>query len=209
LYRSLELQQRGVDDFDLFYRNYLSHNERLWEKYRNGTVRQDELRVKRMALSLLDFKIADENLALDMSVRFLELLPTRNILFPDARETLACLAGKGYRLHLITNGFEVTQRNKLKFSGLDVFFREVITSEGSNSLKPHREIFEFALRKAGALPGQSMMIGDSIEVDILGAMNAGISQVHVNYLTRSPVPIEEKKYATYTVYSLKELQGLF
>jgi putative hydrolase of the HAD superfamily len=56
---------------------------------------------------------------------------------------------------------------------LDKYFTEVITSEGSNSLKPHKEIFEYAFLKTGSVPGECIMIGDSIEVDIQGAINAG------------------------------------
>jgi putative hydrolase of the HAD superfamily len=208
LHGSLGLHEKGVTDFDLFHRNYLGHNERLWEKYRNGLIRQEELRQKRMALTLLDFKIADDKLTGLMSTRFLELLPTRNILFPETIETLTYLRERGYRMHMITNGFEVTQHSKLKYSGLDRFFTEVITSEGSNSLKPHREIFDYAMRKAGALPTDSIMIGDSIDVDIAGAMNAGIHQVHVNYISADPVPVKEKTYPTYTIYHLKELRAI-
>ncbi|WP_315818641.1 HAD-IA family hydrolase [Paraflavitalea speifideaquila] len=61
------------------------------------------------------------------------------------------LQGKGYKLHLITNGFERTQHSKLKNSGIDKYFIEVITSEGSNSLKPHKEIFDYAFQKAKGL----------------------------------------------------------
>ena len=209
LYHSLRLNERGVYDFDLFYKNYLAHNDRLWEQYRNGLVKQQDLRVKRMWLALLDFKIADEVLAKEMSENFLDLLPTRTILFPYTIEILQYLAGKKYQLHLITNGFEVTQHSKLKYSGLAPFFKEVVTSEGSNSLKPQKEIFDYAFQKAGASPAESIMIGDTIEVDILGAVNAGIDQVHVNHLTKEPVVVAGNKLPTYTVYSLKELEGIF
>ena len=209
LYDSLQLKKRGVYDFELFYRNYLVHNDKLWERYRNGYIKQDELRVKRMWLTLLDFKIADDKLAEAMNVRFLDLLPTRTILFPDTKEILQYLANKNYLLHLITNGFEKTQHSKLKYSGLDIYFKEVVTSEGSNSLKPQKEIFEFAFQKAGAKPSESIMIGDTIDVDILGAVNAGIDQVHVNHLTKEPVPVLNNKLPTYTVYSLKELEKVF
>jgi putative hydrolase of the HAD superfamily len=209
LYDSLELKERGIHDFGLFYRNYLVHNDKLWERYRNGYIKQDELRVKRMWLALLDFKIADDKLAQEMNVRFLDMLPTRTLLFPYTKEILQYLADKNYQLHLITNGFEKIQHSKLKYSGLDIYFREVITSEGSNSLKPQKEIFEFAFRKASAKPEESIMIGDTIEVDILGAINAGIDQVHVNHLTKEPVPVADKTLPTYTVYSLKELEDIF
>ena len=204
LYRSLQLEQRGINDFDLFHKNYLLHNEKLWEKYRKGFIKQEELRTKRMALALLDFKIADEALTKEMGVRFLDLLPTRTILFPYAKDILKYLADKKYELHLITNGFEKTQHSKLKHSGLDEFFKEVITSEGSNSLKPNKEIFEYALARSGATKEQSIMLGDSIEVDIIGAKEYGMDQVYINHLG-----IEPEIKPTYTVTSLKELEEIF
>ena len=103
-------------------------------------------------------------------------------------------------MHLITNGFEKTQYSKLKHSGLKPFFREMITSESSGSIKPQKEIFYYAMNKTGATVYESIMIGDSIEVDIMGAMNVGMDQVHVNYNDT-----EQEVIPTYTVYHLKEL----
>jgi putative hydrolase of the HAD superfamily len=154
-----------------------------------------------MWLTLLDFRIADEALTRQLSELFLQLLPTRTLLFPDTIEVLEWLEKKGYQLHLITNGFEETQHNKLKSSGLDKFFKVVITSEGSNSLKPQREIFEFALNKTGATIEESIMIGDSLEVDVAGAMSIGMDQVHVNY-NGSPQDLKP----TYTISTLKQLK---
>ncbi|HVM86846.1 MAG TPA: YjjG family noncanonical pyrimidine nucleotidase [Puia sp.] len=204
LYNTFNLKQKGVHDFSLFHKNYLVHNEKLWERYRNGFIKVDELRWKRMWLSLLDFKIGDEQLARDMGNTFLELLPTRKLLFPHTIEILDYLSEKKYKLHLITNGFEKTQHSKLKNSGIDKYFIEVITSESSNSLKPHKEIFDYAFVKTGAAKEESIMIGDSIDVDIQGAINAGIDQVYVNHINDSPV-----MKPTYTVYSLKELEDIF
>jgi putative hydrolase of the HAD superfamily len=204
LYASMQLKEKGVYDFDLFHKNYLVHNDKLWERYRNGYMKVDELRWKRMWLTLLDFKIGSEALAREMGNHFLDRLPTRKILFPHAIELLEYLTNKNYQLHLITNGFEKTQHSKLQNSGLASFFKEVVTSESSNSLKPHKEIFEYAFQKTGAKKEESIMIGDSIDVDIQGAINAGIDQVYVNHLR-----IEPTIKPTYTVYSLKELEGIF
>jgi len=204
IYHSLALRDAGVHDFDIFHTNYLVHNERLWEKYRNGQIKVDELRWKRMWCSLLDFKIGNEALARKMGDAFLESLPTKTRLFPDTVQILEYLRDKDYQLHLITNGFDKTQHHKLKSSGINGFFREVITSESSNSLKPHPEIFEYAILKTGAVISECIMIGDTPEVDILGAMNAGIDQVYVNHIN-SPNTVK----ATYTVNSLKELELIF
>jgi putative hydrolase of the HAD superfamily len=204
LYHSFHLSVRGIPDFDLFHQSYTIHNDKLWERYRNGFIKVAELRWKRMWLTLLDFKIGDEPLAREMGTLFLDALPTRQQLFPYTVEILNYLTGKGYLLHLITNGFEKTQLSKLKYAGLRGYFVEVITSEGSNSLKPHKEIFEYAFQRTGAKKEESIMLGDSIEVDIQGAINAGIDQVYVNHLGREPAV-----QPTYMVRSLKELEEIF
>ncbi len=204
LFNTFSLEEKGVNDFDLFHKNYLMHNEKLWARYRNGFIKVDELKWKRMWLTLLDFKIGDERLARELGAEFLRLLPLRKTLFPHTIEVLQYLTDKGYQLHLITNGFEATQHCKLKNSGLDRFFIEVITSEGSRSIKPEREIFDYARKRAKAQNHECIMIGDSIEADILGAINAGIDQVFVNHVDLKPA-IEP----TFTVNSLNGLKTIF
>lgn len=201
LHVDFNLPEKGIDDFDRFHQAYLAHNERLWAEYRNGRIRQDELRLKRMWLCLLDFNVDDEELAMQMNELFLQLLPSRNLLFPDTIEVLRYLEQKGYGLHLITNGFEEVQHNKLKNSGLSPFFNVVVTSECSNSLKPQKEIFEYALQKTGATVDESLMIGDALDVDVAGALNIGMDAVHVNYNRK-----EQDIQPTYTIYHLRELK---
>lgn len=203
LHLDLELPERGIQDFDAFYRSYVGHNDKLWERYRKGYIKQEELRIKRMWLTLLDFKIADEALSRQLSELFLQLLPTRTLIFPDTKEVLTYLQQEGYGLHMITNGFEQIQHAKLRVSGLDSFFRHVITSEGSNSLKPQPEIFHYALQKAGATAAESLMIGDSLEVDIAGARDVGMDGAHVNFNG-----VEQSFQPTYTITELKQLMEL-
>lgn len=128
LYLKHELVKRGITDFDEFFSKYSFHNERLWDRYTKGFIKQDELRWKRMWLTLLEYKIADETLSKTMSVDFLELLPTKKNLFPYTIEILTYLNNKGYVMHLVTNGFESVQHKKLANSMLTSFFKEVITS---------------------------------------------------------------------------------
>src|SRR5882757_3374646 len=117
IYHSLSLAEAGVYDFDLFHKLYLGHNERLWDRYRRGQMKVDELRWKRMALSLLEFKNGNEDLAHRMAVEFLEILPGKQALFPHTIDVLSYLRDKKYQLHLITNGFEKTQHQKMKTAG--------------------------------------------------------------------------------------------
>ena len=204
MYAIFELDKKIAVPFNDFYRKYLYHNEILWDKYHQGLITQEDLKWKRMWRTLLDFKIGDEVLARQLSGKFLEILPTKQILFPHTIELLDYLIEKKYVLHLITNGFEKTQWSKLTNSGLGKYFTHVITSETSNSLKPKKEIFDYAMDKAGALLEHSIMIGDNPEADIQGAINAGMDCIFVNHINSTTT-----LHATYTVYHLKEMEAIF
>ncbi len=205
LYDDLALEKSGVNDFELFYQSYLLHNDKLWARYRNGYIKAEELRWKRMWHTLLEFKIGDEKLAsASRRKNLLTFFLQEIFFFPNTVETLKYLKNKNYKLHLITNGFEKTQHDKLRYCGIKDFFIEVITSERSNSMKPKKEIFDFALNKAKALREESIMIGDCLEADIQGALNAGIDQVYMNHTNA-----ECHMKPTYIVRSVKELETIF
>jgi putative hydrolase of the HAD superfamily len=113
------------------------------------------------------------------------------------------LKGKNYPIHLITNGFEQTQYLKMKHSGIKDYFIHIVTSESTGCLKPGRDIFDFALQKAQCRAAEALMIGDTLEVDIEGALNAGIDQVYYN-------PAKPAKHIkpTYVINSLSELRSI-
>ena len=204
VYALFELEQKGVVPFEDFYKLYKIHNEILWDRYHKGFITGEELKWKRMWRTLLEFKIGDEQLAKDMSEKFLEILPTKKLLFPHTIEILDYLVDRNYQLHLITNGFENTQWKKLNNSGLNTYFTHVVTSEASNSIKPHKEIFDYALNKAGAELRQSIMLGDNLEADIQGAINAGMDNIFVNHIHTTTT-----LQPTYTITDLSELKAIF
>ena len=204
LHQKYQLEAKGIDNFDVFYSNYSVHNHRLWDRYTKGYIKQEELRWKRIYLSLLDYKIADEALSKEMSVDYLDILPNKKNLFPYTIEILDYLKNKDYKMHLITNGFESVQFKKIKNSNLADYFTEVITSEASNSLKPNKEIFDYALKACNAKLETSIMIGDNESADIQGAINVGMDSIFVNHLQIQPtVP------ATHTITHLKEFENIF
>jgi putative hydrolase of the HAD superfamily len=204
VYGQLNLAAAGIDDFDRFCKQYLYHNALLWDRYHNGFITSEDLKWKRMWRTLLDFKIGSEELAKKMSFEFLEILPTKQNLFPYTHEILKHLKEKGYVLHLITNGFEKTQWRKLDNSNLGHYFNEVITSETSNSVKPNKEIFEYALKVTGAELKESIMIGDNLDADIRGAINAGMDSVFVNHINAELNGIQP----TYVIFHLQELESI-
>ncbi|MCW3462487.1 YjjG family noncanonical pyrimidine nucleotidase [Chitinophaga nivalis] len=203
LYHHHALESRGVPTFEEFSTSYTGHNERLWDRFRKGFITRNDLRYKRFRLTLLDFKIGDEALNLALSDQFLAILPNKKRLFPETVETLNYLAAKQYPMHMITNGFEETQLLKMKNSGIDHFFTHVITSEVAGSLKPYREIFDYAMMKAGTTAAESIMIGDAMELDIKGAHGVGMDQVYFN-----PAKPAADFLPTFSISHLKELRDI-
>ena len=203
LHLKYELEAKGINNFDEFYSIYSVHNHKLWDRYSKGFIKQEELRWKRIYLSLLDYKIADEALSKEMSVDYLTILPDKKNLFPYTIEILEYLKSKDYSMHLITNGFESVQFKKIKNSNLADYFTEVITSEASNSLKPNKEIFEYALKVSNANVETSIMIGDNQDADIQGGINAGMDTIFVNHIGAIP-----HVKATHEVFDLPSIAKL-
>lgn len=203
LYQVYHLQERGVKDFVVFKEHYEYYNEMLWSKLRNGNISREELRWRRMQLVLAEFGIDDLSLAYELSSVYLDMLPDQGQLLEGALEILNYCLGKEYHMHIITNGFETTQYRKLDTSNLRSYFNHIFTSECVNSMKPHKPIFEFALQTTGAGLEDSLMIGDSLEADIIGAKSVGMDQVYYN-----PYAIRHKEVVTYEIAHLKELMEI-
>lgn len=203
LYIFFELESKFISPFEYFYTTYLKHNAILWDRFEKGYITSDELKWKRMWRTLIDFRIGDEKLAKEMSAKFLEILPTKKKVFDYAFEILDYLTEKNYSIHLITNGFEKTQWSKLNSSDLARYFTHVITSETSNSMKPQKEIFDYALKKINGSVEECIMIGDNLNADIQGALNAGMDAIFVNHIN-----INHSFKPTHTVYNLKEIESI-
>lgn len=203
LYLEFDLRSKAIDSFDGFYYTYEAHNATLWKRFEKGYISGEELKWRRMWRTLLDYKIADEKLAREMSEVYMELLPKKNRVFDYTFEILDYLTEKGYQLNLLTNGFEESQRKKLASSHLEKYFNHIITSESSNSQKPKKEIFEYALNKAGGSVSDSMMLGDNVEADIAGALNVGMDCVFVNHAKKNV-----DCHPTYSIQHLKELESI-
>ncbi|HET8573187.1 MAG TPA: YjjG family noncanonical pyrimidine nucleotidase [Edaphocola sp.] len=200
LFEDFRLEPKGVSSLESFQDHFEQQNDKFWTRFRKGQVNREQLRWKRFWHTLISFDIRDHALAVDLSDAYLQQLPQQSALMPFAEELLKYCQNKDYRLHLITNGFEQTQWMKLKQSGIDGYFGKMITSQNCGALKPDARIFDFALRETDADVSTSLMIGDALEADVLGARAFGMDQVFYN--------VRKTKHAempTYEINSLEEL----
>ena len=172
-------------EFDAFLKIYEPINVEYWKKYREDKVSKENLRRGRLIDSFNFFDLIYTTEKIDeIADAYIQELPFDNHLFEGAVEILDYLILK-YKLHIITNGFEEVQHKKLKNSGIDHYFSTVTTSEEVGLKKPNPKVFLTALNKANSFPTQSVMIGDSLEADILGANNIGMQTIFYNYRNES------------------------
>lgn len=190
--------------FEEFFEVYYHHNNKLWARYRNGFINSADLRWKRFWHTLLDFNIRDIELSQNIGQTYLALLPVQTKLCDGASEILDWLRSEGYRIHIITNGFQEIQSLKITNSQIDSYFESITTSECAQSTKPHPEIFESALQKAKAQKNTSMYVGDSLIADVQGALNFGMDAVFYNP-HQNENPYADRSHTIHHLTELKEI----
>ena len=202
LFHKHSLNDKGVNAEE-FISRYIEINHEMWRLYHLDKIDRDTLRTIRFEKTFAHFEIEDEKIISAFPDDYLDLLPSKKHLFPMAIEVLNYLKNK-YALHLITNGFERVQFLKLDGSGLTQYFKEIIISEKTGYKKPDKGIFLYALETTSAHVNESIMIGDDMEADIKGAINAGMDVVYFN-----PEKKSHEQHVTFEINNLMELQNIF
>lgn len=152
-------------------------NNGLWDQYAAGEISQAELRETRFVRFFQELRV--EGPAEEFGDKYLERAPRKTNLMPGAFEVIQDLAAH-FPLYILTNGFDDIQYVKIEGAGMRSFFQEIITSQQVGTKKPNPLFYEYALERAGIQPGEALMIGDHIEADVRGALNAGIPAIHYN-----------------------------
>lgn len=166
-----------LPSFQRFHTKYKKINAKLWHQYGKGKLEKSVLRVKRFSDTFSEFEFTNNTLAERLATRYVEVSPYQTNLFPNAISTLDELKSHGYQMHIITNGFKEVQFIKLTQSGLLDYFDVILCSEEVGKNKPSKEVFQEALRRANAVPTESLMIGDDYHCDVIGAENSGIPAI--------------------------------
>jgi len=168
-------------DLDSFLKVYVPINLQYWKLYREEKIDKKSLKFARLndAFKALDLEVS-ARIVHKLSDDYITYLSTFNHLFPDTIALLEYLQPK-YTLHIITNGFKEVQHGKLNQSHIDHYFQTVTNSEMVGVKKPNPKIFKHALHMAKATAEESLMIGDNLEADIMGALNFGMDAICFNY----------------------------
>lgn len=191
---------------EVFYDEYWKANIDLWTRYSKGEIDRDYLIVERFRRPLSFGQGLEPTAAycIEASDRFLDFCSSKPGLVEGARELVDYLTGKGYRMHMCSNGFHEVQYKKLRACGLDGCFQTVVLSEDAGYNKPSQQFFDYAFRVTGASCDTTLMIGDNFQTDILGAKQAGLDTAYFNRFPEYPAP----EPVSYEVTSLRQLMDI-
>lgn len=99
------------------------------------------------------------------------------VLEADVRYTLETLRERGVKLAVVTNGGADRQKQKLDALSISSWLDTVLISEVEGVRKPNPEIFRRALARCGVEASDALFVGDHPDVDIGGALEAGLCAV--------------------------------
>ncbi len=187
VYDYIVAQGNEIGDYDTFINAYFEHVKNAWYEAR---VTQIAPHIGQIFLDVAESLGASRD-KLDMEaclqVYGWDVFPGVSV-FPDVKPMLDKLKGKGIRFGIITNSahpMSLRDRELRKHGLIDYFPDCRIAAADVGYLKPHRAIFQAALKALDATPEETIVIGDTPEHDIAGAQAAGMRAI---LRVRQPVP---------------------
>lgn len=187
---------------------YWKENVALWKQYAAGEIKRDVLILERFRRPLSlgrGLENVSEEFCMKISDHFLELCAVKPGVIDGAHELMDYLKGRGYGLHLCSNGFHEVQYRKLQACGMKEYFDSIILSEDAGANKPSGVFFEYAFRLSGATPKDTIMIGDNFQTDILGAKNAGLD---VMWFNPNPEQNKATEPVTFEIHKLGDIMQI-
>ncbi|CAN5429201.1 HAD family hydrolase [soil metagenome] len=159
----------GISAFECLWGDFVSRVD-PWPSFQEWSL---AFRQQVFDRALRDQLIEDPDGGEELSVEFAHERRRLPRLMPNVRETLVRLSAS-YALGMLTNGSPDLQREKIAASGLGDFFQAIAVSGEHGIGKPRPEIFQILAEELGVSVGECVMVGNSLERDILGARNAGM-----------------------------------
>lgn len=149
-------------------------------EFMNNLFKEDSKNVFNRLLDKLNIKYDDEYIKY-LIHEYRSHMPTIN-LYQDAQEILDCLRVNGIKLGMITDGYKITQRNKLKALNIEEYFECIVVTDelGREYWKPHRKSYEIVKEVLGLQYQEIVYVGDNINKDFITANKLGIHTVMIN-----------------------------
>lgn len=172
---------RGIVDFASNQCFRLGVEPRYHQKYvnrfveldANGMVWKDEV----YRVLSKEFDLVGKPSVEDLVSEYLDQYPKFSVEVSGTKQALESVKAQGMKVCILTNGRSDLQRAVINKLGFSEYLDAIVISEEVGVRKPQREIFELALSALGVAAIDAVMVGDSIESDVEGALSAGLHAI--------------------------------
>lgn len=187
---------------DLF-KLYQAENRQLWKLFEEAKTTKEHLKVERFRRIFSSHRIEiDPEIA---STRYLEALPEAVVLVDGAVEICEWLHKRG-EIGIVTNGIHHVQTKRIGNSKIAPYISFVSVSEEAGFAKPDVRFFEYSAKMAKKFEkSSSIIIGDRLETDVLGAANFGIDSCWFNPAGHQHTAAAVPKYEIQNLLQLKDI----
>lgn len=198
------LQERDITlDFNDLKREYLALHEEESD-YAARTL--EEIEFEKSLVKLLDRLQAEEShrpAMTDLVKRSFECEMNSWILFSGVHEMLQQVRDLGFKTGLLSNArSDWAVREIMDRLNLTRYFDAILTSAAIGSRKPRAEPFEEMLRLLNLQASEVVMIGNSMEADMVGARSLGIKTIYAVFGENAE---ETKVDPDLTVFKISEI----
>jgi 2-haloacid dehalogenase len=178
-------------------------NKLCWHQLEQGQLSAEDLRWVRFERFFEQLeKRADYQ---DMGLRYSFHLGSTDFMLPGAKVLLEKLAVQR-KLALITNGLKEVQRRRIQNTGIEEFFDVIIISDEIGVAKPSTAFFDYTFEVLGHPEKENtLVIGDSLNSDILGGNNYGLKTCWYN---PNRLVANSGVVPHYQIQTLEELWGI-
>lgn len=147
---------------------------RHYERAQRRELTYTEQRRVRIRAFLPGWDLADDELADDVFAGFLGCYQAAWRAFDDAATAIDRARRAGLPVGILTNGDQAIQTTKLQRTGLLRDDVPVFASSALPAAKPDPRAYLTACARLGVDPAATLMVGDSLRHDVVGALNAGL-----------------------------------
>lgn len=191
------IEKLNIGIYDLFYLNLEdSPFEQLEIEQYKITVCQNTIN----KLSSYNDGLTEKSLMLYLKENWIKYYD----VFDGTHEILEELSAQ-YKLMMVTNGFIEIQRLKVDFCNIKQYFQDIIVASEFGLGKPYEELYLYVLKVAKSIPEKCIMVGDSIENDIIGANNVGMNSIFIH--RNSKDNLKDIKYIS-NVHSVERIEDI-
>ena len=168
----------GIEPSEKNIERYCEINRECWGMLERGEMTREEIVVLRFDRFFSEFNLDfSPKMTQEMYVR---ALGSHHYFIEGAENVLSALSKK-YKLYAVTNGLFAVQSPRIHDARLDRFFDGYFISEDIGFSKPRVEFFDIAFSKIeGFEKEKAIIVGDSLQSDILGGKNAGVRTCYYN-----------------------------